>query len=50
MRKPRRVELGALVEAGEAAAESVSPFDFGVGLVLSVILGWVPLATVLGVA
>lgn len=49
MRRPRRVEPGALVEAGEAAAESGSAFDLGVGLVLIVILGWPTLPTVLGV-
>lgn len=50
MRRPRRVELGALVEAGEAVAESGSPFDLGVASVWIEILGWVPLPNVLGVA
>ena len=50
MRRPRRVEPGALVEVGEAAAESGSAFDLGVGLVLIVMLGWLILPTVLGVA
>lgn len=50
MRKPRRVEPGALVEAGEAVAESGSAFDLGVELVLIVMLGWLTFPTVLGVA
>lgn len=44
------MEPGALVEAGETAAESGSAFDLGVGLVLIVMLGWLILPTVLGVA